>query len=415
VFFVCFVVKNSIPPRPVFVALLRVFRSLSCLLLAVLPAVLRGEESPPQPPLADGLYAEVTTPAGTVVAELHYRQAPLTVANYVGLAEGTLGPREGVPFYDGLTFHRVVDDFVVQGGDPTGTGEGGPGYEFPDEIVPGLRHDRAGVVQMANAGPDTNGSQWCFMLRATPRLNYLHSVFGHVVRGLEVLPRIRQGDPMQVKILRVGAEAESFRVSKTSFAAQVAAAKKYAGPSQPGPDAPFDDPDKLLPTDWERARSFTFKLANFERFTRVRLCARLLALTPEGGIDRYLQETAARLGTAPTGALVIYCADTGRWHYRLGEQVRDRLGESVDAFFAAARRGAEAAQAYAQARLPAGETLTAGQKLKLEVDAVLDALIFRLEPGPPPRAGSEGATIERPSKVQGLRSKVASGPRRGPN
>ncbi len=329
--------------------------------------------------MADGLYAEVTTPAGIVVVELHYREAPLTVANYVGLAEGTLGPREGVPFYDGLTFHRVVDDFVVQGGDPTGTGEGGPGYEFPDEIVPGLRHDRAGVVQMANAGPDTNGSQWCFMLRATPRLNYLHSVFGHVVRGLEVLPRIRQGDTMQVKILRVGLEAEAFRVTKSAFAAQVAAAKKYAGPVQPGPVAPFDDPDKLLPTDWERARSFTFKLANFERFTGRRLAARLLARTPEQGIDHYLQETATQLGTDRRGALVVYCADTARWHCRLDDPKGEVLGRSEDAFFAAARRDAEAAETYAEARLPAGKTLTAGQKLKLELDAILDALIFRLE------------------------------------
>ena len=350
---------------------------LSACFLLVLTLILRGEEAPPLP---DGLYAEVTTPAGVVVAELHYREAPMTVANFVGLAEGTLGPREGTPFFDGLTFHRVVDDFVVQGGDPTGTGEGGPGYEFPDEIVPGLRHDRAGVVQMANSGPDTNGSQWCFMLRATPRLNYLHSVFGHVVRGLEVLPRIRQSDTMQVKILRLGPEAGAFRVSRESFAAQTAAAKKYAGPSQPGPDAPFDDPDHLLPTDWDRARAFMFKLANVERFTGVRLRARLLAKTAEGGLDRYLQETAIHLGTDKTGALVVYCADTARWRGRLGSPEGGR--EIEETFFATAHREAETAIAYAQSRRPAGETLTAAQKLKLETDAVLDALIFRLEPTP---------------------------------
>lgn len=334
-------------------------------------------------PLPDGLYAEVTTPRGVVIAELHYREAPMTVANFVGLAEGALGPRKGEPFYDGLMFHRVVDDFVVQGGDPTGTGEDGPGYEFPDEIAPGLRHDRAGVVQMANSGPDTNGSQWCVMLRPVPRLNYLHSVFGHVVSGLELLPRIRQGDTMRVKIVRVGAAAESFRVTETSFAAQVAAAKKYSGPAQPGPDAPFDDPDRLLPTEWERAKSFTFKLANFERFTGIRLCARLLAKTPEAGIEAYLHETASRLGTDQAGALVLYCADTDTWHCIPGEKTRAALGTSDDLtrFLAAARREAESAEAYAQSRLPEGQTLTPAQKLKLHTDAVLDGLITKLERG----------------------------------
>jgi cyclophilin family peptidyl-prolyl cis-trans isomerase len=350
------------------------------LLLATPSAALATTTEPP-PPLPDGLYAEVTTPQGVVIAELHYKQAPMTVANFVGLAEGALGPRKGEPFYDGLVFHRVVDDFVVQGGDPTGTGEGGPGYEFPDEIAPGLRHDRAGVVQMANSGPDTNGSQWCFMLRPVPRLNYLHSVFGHVVRGLELLPRIRQGDTMRVRILRVGSEADAFRVTESTFAARIAAAKKYAGPAQPGPDAPFDDPDRLLPTEWERARSFTFKLANFERFTGVRLCARLLAKTPDAGIDAYLRETAARLGTTETGALAVYCADTDRWHFLLGEKSRATLRTADDLILliAAARRDSLAAEAYAQARLPEGQSLAPGQKLKLYTDAVLDGLIAKLE------------------------------------
>ena len=354
-------------------------RGLSFLLPLAFASALAAAEAPPLP---DGLYAEVTTPQGVVVAELHYKQAPMTVANFVGLAEGALGPRKGEPFYDGLVFHRVVDDFVVQGGDPAGTGEGGPGYEFPDEIAPGLRHDRAGVMQMANSGPDTNGSQWCFMLRPVPRLNYLHSVFGHVVGGLDLLPRIRQGDTMRVRILRVGPDAQAFRVAEASFAARIAAAKKYAGPSQPGPDAPFDDPDGLLPTEWERARGFTFKLANFERFTGVRLCARLLAKTPEAGIDAYLRETASRLGTFPTGALVVYCADTDRWHCLLGEKSPAALGTADDVarFLATARREAEAVEAYAQARLPEGRTLTPAQKLKLHTDSVLDGLIFKLEP-----------------------------------
>jgi cyclophilin family peptidyl-prolyl cis-trans isomerase len=369
--------------------LLRMGRLCAALLLfaALLPAALGDEILP------EGLYAEVTTPRGIVLVELHFRQAPMTVANYIGLAEGTLGPGKSAPFYDGLTFHRVVEDFVVQGGDPTGMGDGGPGYEFADEIAPGLRHDRAGVLQMANSGPDTNGSQWCFMLRAVPRLNYLHTVFGHVVRGLEILPQIRQGDTMRVKILRMGPDAEAFLVTRESFAAQADAAKKHTGPSHPGPDAPFDDPDHLLPAQWERARGFTFKLANFERFTGRRLCARVLARTPEGGIDSYLRETAGRLGIGESGALAVYCADNGQWRCRLGDRDRGALAKDVadgespggsreveTRFFDAARRSADEATAYAQGRLPAGETLTPPQKLKLRVDAVLDGLILKLEP-----------------------------------
>jgi cyclophilin family peptidyl-prolyl cis-trans isomerase len=349
-------------------------------------------------PLPDGLYAEVATPRGTVVAELHFKQAPMTVANYVGLAEGVLGPRPGTPFFDGLAFHRVVDDFVAQGGDPTGTGDGGPGYSFPDEIVPGLRHDRAGVVQMANDGPDTNGSQWCFMLREVHRLNYLHSVFGHVVRGLDVLPRIQQGDTMKVTILRVGKDAEAFRVTAESFAALTNKAVAYTGPMEPGPDAPFDDPDKILPTDWPRARAFNFKLANFERFTGRRIRARVLAKTPEDkvGISRYLRGVASRLGTDEHGVLAVYCADRDEWHLWFGEKdlallAGDRLDpegasksavlrEAKAAFLSEAKIRTDSAIAYAQKRLPEGERVPSAQRIKLSVDSVLDGLIFRLEP-----------------------------------
>src|SRR6478736_6474653 len=197
--------------------------------------------------LPDGLYSEITTPRGVVVCQLYFQQTPMAVANHVGLAEGTLGPRQGKPFYDGLTWHRVVPGFVAQGGDG-----GRLGYQFPDECVPGLRHDSIGVLQMANSGPDTNGSQFCLMLGPAQRLNYNHTVFGHVVRGIEVLPKIEQKDTMQVRILRLGAHAQAFKADEQTFNALVAKAKRYSGPRSPGADAPFDDPDKLLPTNIPR-------------------------------------------------------------------------------------------------------------------------------------------------------------------
>ena len=331
-------------------------------------------------PLPDGLYAEVTTPRGVVVAELHYKQVPMTVANYVGLAEGALGPKKGTPFFDGLTFHRVVADFVVQGGDSTGTGDGDAGYLFPDEITPALSHDRVGVVQMANDGPDTNGSQWCFMLREVHRLDYLHSVFGHVVRGLEMLPKIQQGDTMKVKILRVGTEAGAFRVTGESFAGMTGAAKRYDGPREPGPDAPFDDPDKILPTDWDRAKAFNFKLANFERFTSRKLRARVLAKTPASGMDGYLLETATRLGVEKDGVLAVYCADSDRWHLKVGEKSQPFLADEA-AFMTEAGKRTEAAVEYAMRHLPERQqALAANQRIKLSVDSVIDGLITKLEP-----------------------------------
>ena len=124
--------------------------------LLVSSATSASPSAPPGTPestLPDGRYAKITTPRGIIIARLFEREAPLTVTNFVGLAEGGLGPRPGKPFYDGLTFHRVVPGFVIQGGDPLGTGDGDPGYEFPDEFSSGLRHDSIGVLSMANSSP----------------------------------------------------------------------------------------------------------------------------------------------------------------------------------------------------------------------------------------------------------------------
>jgi peptidylprolyl isomerase len=171
--------------------------------------------------LPDGLYAELKTSRGAILLELHFQEVPLTVANFAGLAESTLAFQNrpaGKPFYDGLTFHRVIADFMIQGGDPSGNGSGGPGYRFPDEIVPELGHDGPGVLSMANSGPDSNGSQFFITRQAAPWLDRFHTVFGRVVQGQEVVNSIRQGDRIdQVHILRRGQAAKAFRVSQQSF------------------------------------------------------------------------------------------------------------------------------------------------------------------------------------------------------
>ncbi|HEY5551493.1 MAG TPA: peptidylprolyl isomerase [Opitutaceae bacterium] len=172
--------------------------------------------------LANGLYAAIHTPKGVITAELFPDKAPLTVANFVGLAEGTIpfeGRPGGEPYFDGLTFHRVVPGFVIQGGDPLGTGEGGPGYSFPDEFDPGARHVR-GSLAMANSGPNTNGSQFYIAIEEVHRLNYKHTVFGVVHSGMDVVTAIEQGDPIErVEIIRVGEAARAYRTTAETFAA----------------------------------------------------------------------------------------------------------------------------------------------------------------------------------------------------
>jgi cyclophilin family peptidyl-prolyl cis-trans isomerase len=341
--------------------------------------------------LPEGLYAEFTTPRGVVVAELFYRKVPLTVANFAGLAEGALGPAPRKPFFNGLTFHRVVPDFVVQGGDPLGTGEGGPGYEFPDEFAPGLHHDGAGALSMANNGPDTNGSQFFFTLRETNRLNYLHTVFGRVVRGLDVLPLIKQGDAMQVKILRGGAAAQAFRADDAAFAALLARTPKYAGQAEPSPTAHFQDPDGLLPVEPPRAKYFNYKLANFERATGVKICARIYRTfqpaAPGEKINDLRGRLARELGVEKRGALALYFADQDDWSLWIGDQQVPafnprglNLHECKQAFVAAARARAKAAETDVQRMTGPGKPLIAAQRQKLFVDEIVDGFIQLFEP-----------------------------------
>ena len=146
------------------------------------------------PELKDGVYAEFITNKGTFVAKLKNETAPLTVSNFVALAEGTNGMVDslykGKRFYDGLTFHRVIKDFMIQGGDPKGDGTGNPGYAFPDEPTDSIQFSKKGLLAMANSGPDTNGSQFFVTLKETPWLNGRHTIFGEIVIGQEVVDSI---------------------------------------------------------------------------------------------------------------------------------------------------------------------------------------------------------------------------------
>lgn len=167
----------------------------------------------------DGVYAVIKTDKGDITLFLEYKKVPMTVANFVGLAEGSLNLKNpGKPFYDGLKFHRVIDNFMIQGGCPKGDGTGGPGYAFPDEFDTSLKHDRPGILSMANAGPRTNGSQFFITHVPTPWLNGKHAIFGHVEEGQDVVNAIKQDDKInKIEIIRVGKDAESFIVSRETF------------------------------------------------------------------------------------------------------------------------------------------------------------------------------------------------------
>lgn len=197
------------------------------------------------PDLKDGLYAEFNTNQGAFVAKLYYKRTPLTVANFVSLAEGTNpsvdSTYKGKPFYNGIVFHRVIADFMIQAGDPSATGAGGPGYKFTDEIVDSLTFAKKGVLAMANAGPDTNGSQFFITVKPTPWLNGRHTIFGHIVQGQTTVdsistlktnkPRNRPVEDVVIEslnIIRKGKDAKNFNAAKVFSEKMESAAKAKA-------------------------------------------------------------------------------------------------------------------------------------------------------------------------------------------
>lgn len=212
--------------------MIKSIKAFSLLVMAVLTQTLNYAQAPVKPAPAaapatteninwaktEGIYAVFTTSKGKIVCQLEYKKIPMTVGNFVTLCEGTnpkTKVRQGHPFYDSLKFHRVIPNFMIQGGDPLGSGMGDPGYKFPDEFDASLRHTGPGILSMANAGPGTNGSQFFITHVATPWLNDKHTIFGHVVLGQDVVNAIVTNDTMYtVRIVRVGKDAKAFDALK---------------------------------------------------------------------------------------------------------------------------------------------------------------------------------------------------------
>jgi len=260
----------------------------------------------------------------------------------------------------------VVPGFVVQGGDPTGSGGGDAGYSYPDEIVPGLRFDKPGVLSLANSGPDTNGSQFCFILAPAPRLTYAYPAFGQVVRGLEILPLIKQGDTMRVKILRLGKAAKAFRADEKTFARLVARAPRL-------PLHHFEDGDYIAAGEqpWYVGNLDT-KLANLQRFTGARAFVRLFEkFEPDFSgqtMQLYVDAYRTKYRVPPKAALAAYFADADQWLLGSGSP----RGIAIPGY---KRRAGPS---------PAAENTDAVKQEKLRVYysalEVIDSLIFQLEP-----------------------------------
>ena len=205
-------------------------KKMLLLTFCIMSLILGGCKSSSYPNLKDGLYADIQTNKGNMLVELYYKQTPVTVANFVSLAEGkntyVVDSLKNKPYYDGTIFHRVIKEFMIQGGDPTGTGMGNPGYKFGDEIVDTLRFTKKGQLAMANAGPATNGSQFFITQVPTDWLNGNHTIFGQVVQGEAIIDTIANVETnatnkpisdviiKKIEIIRQGKEAKNFNATK---------------------------------------------------------------------------------------------------------------------------------------------------------------------------------------------------------
>ena len=206
--------------------------------------------------MENGIYAKFNTTKGAILVKLTHDLTPGTVGNFVALAEGNLENKarpQGKPYYDGLKFHRVIPDFMIQGGCPQGIGSGGPGYSFDDEFHPSLKHDKPGVLSMANSGPASNGSQFFITHVPTNWLDNKHTVFGNVIEGQDVVDAIAQGDLIDsIEILRVGDEAEkwnaveAFRTFEGNRQKKIEDAKKDAEAKMEELAAGFDKTESGL-------------------------------------------------------------------------------------------------------------------------------------------------------------------------
>ncbi len=227
------------------------------ILLALAQAIVLFAAAQKKPTYPDGLYAEVTTSKGLIVLQLEFEKTPLTVSNFVGLAEGTienpLGP--GVPFFNGTRWYRVVPGHVIQCGGPGNGSDADVAYTFPNEIyLPELNHGRAGMVNMANSGPHTNSSHWCITLGDRSYLDGDYTVFGHVVKGLEVTTTIGQEDIIKtIKIVRVGKAANSFHPTTESFNTMVAAATIRIKDQEANKKT---EDEKYIQSTWPEAKNF---------------------------------------------------------------------------------------------------------------------------------------------------------------
>lgn len=254
----------------------------------------------------EGIFAEIATNKGTIVVQLEYKLTPVTVANFISLAEGTNTfvsneKLKGKPYYDGLKFHRVIPNFMIQGGDPQGDGNGGPGYAFKDEFTD-LKHDKGGILSMANAGPTSNGSQFFITHKDTPWLNGKHTVFGHVITGMEVVNTIAQNDVItKMTIIRKGKEAKTFDAPKVFteyFNNKAEDAKKQAA-------IEAEKKAKKLAEDMESSRLYEEKYAPLKAEKKALLEAiKATATKTESGLEYVITEKGS--GVKPVEGANIY-------------------------------------------------------------------------------------------------------------